>query len=165
MDLALLGFKATGQDCWQYNAKGLTITVHLKTTGRWVATVNGTGWDGTSAQEAMSTVLKKNIQQRMMLIQRTTMDPEPTTPGRARSLSGPPCATSSLTSTLSLPSGSGMREKTVRRLIKRGDLPAFQLGERGQLRIDENELHRYVESQRVRRETLFIAPSEAESEG
>ncbi len=56
-------------------------------------------------------------------------------------------------------------EKTVRRLIKRGDLPAFQLGERGQLRIDENELHRYVESQRVRRETLFVAPSEAESEG
>jgi len=71
MDLALLGFISTGQDTWQYNAKGLTITVHQKTTGRWVATINGTGWDAASAQEALSTVLKKGIQQRMMLIQRT----------------------------------------------------------------------------------------------
>jgi len=36
-----------------------------------VATINGTGWDAASAQEALSTVLKKGIQQRMMLIQRT----------------------------------------------------------------------------------------------
>lgn len=71
MDLALLGFTSSGQDAWQYNAKGLTITVHQKTTGRWVATINGTGWDAASAQEALSTVLKKGIQQRMMLIQRT----------------------------------------------------------------------------------------------
>lgn len=41
-------------------------------------------------------------------------------------------------------------EKTVRRLIKRGDLPAYKLGERGQLRIEEGELERYVLSQRVR---------------
>lgn len=41
-------------------------------------------------------------------------------------------------------------EKTVRRLIKRGDLPAYRLGERGQLRVEERELERYVESQRVR---------------
>lgn len=71
MDLALLGFTTSGQDTWQYNAKGLTITVHQKTTGRWVATINGTGWDAASAQEALSVVVKKGIQQRMMLIQRT----------------------------------------------------------------------------------------------
>ncbi|WP_375757408.1 helix-turn-helix domain-containing protein [Corallococcus exercitus] len=41
-------------------------------------------------------------------------------------------------------------EKTVRRLIKSGDLPAFKVGERGQLRVEEQELERYVESQRVR---------------
>ena len=41
-------------------------------------------------------------------------------------------------------------EKTVRRLIKRGDLPAFKVGDRGQLRVEEAELERYVESQRVR---------------
>lgn len=41
-------------------------------------------------------------------------------------------------------------EKTVRRLIKRGDLPAYRVGERGQLRVEERELERYVESKRVR---------------
>lgn len=41
-------------------------------------------------------------------------------------------------------------EKTVRRLIKRGDLAAYRLGERGQLRVNEDELERYVESQRVK---------------
>jgi excisionase family DNA binding protein len=40
-------------------------------------------------------------------------------------------------------------EKTVRRLIKRGDLPAFKVGDRGQLRVEEQELERYIESQRV----------------
>lgn len=40
-------------------------------------------------------------------------------------------------------------DKTVRRLIKRGDLVAYKLGERGQLRVSERELERYVESQRV----------------
>ena len=41
-------------------------------------------------------------------------------------------------------------EKTVRRLIKRGDLPAFKVGDRGQLRVEEQELQRYIESTRVR---------------
>lgn len=41
-------------------------------------------------------------------------------------------------------------QKTVRRLIKRGDLVAYKLGERGQIRVNEHELERYIESQRVR---------------
>ena len=40
-------------------------------------------------------------------------------------------------------------EKTVRRLIKRGDIEAYKLGERGQLRVKECELERYVEAQIV----------------
>ena len=40
-------------------------------------------------------------------------------------------------------------EKTVRRLIKRGRIPAYKVGERGQLRIKEGDLERYVEAQRV----------------
>ncbi len=40
-------------------------------------------------------------------------------------------------------------ERTVRRLIKRGDLTAYRVGERGQLRVKEPELERYVDSQRV----------------
>lgn len=52
-------------------------------------------------------------------------------------------------------------EKTVRRLIKRGDLPAFKVGDRGQLRVEEAELERYVESQRVRSGDAF-APQEVE---
>lgn len=40
-------------------------------------------------------------------------------------------------------------EKTVRRLIKRGDLSAYKVGDRGQLRVKEGELDRYLESQRV----------------
>ncbi len=50
-------------------------------------------------------------------------------------------------------------EKTVRRLIKRGLLPAFQIGEKGQLRVDEGELHRYIESQRV---APGVSPTQAE---
>ena len=38
---------------------------------------------------------------------------------------------------------------TVRRLIKRGDLVAYKVGERGQLRVKECDLERYVEAQRV----------------
>jgi excisionase family DNA binding protein len=52
-------------------------------------------------------------------------------------------------------------EKTVRRLIKRGDLPAFKVGDRGQLRVEEAELERYVESQRVRAADA-LAPQEVE---
>ena len=40
-------------------------------------------------------------------------------------------------------------EKTVRRLIKRGEIEAYKLGERGQLRVKECELERYVEAQIV----------------
>lgn len=52
-------------------------------------------------------------------------------------------------------------EKTVRRLIKRGDLPAFKVGDRGQLRVEEAELERYVESQRVRAADA-LAPQDVE---
>ncbi len=52
-------------------------------------------------------------------------------------------------------------EKTVRRLIKRGDLPAYKVGDRGQLRVEEQELERYVESQRVR-PTDARSPNEVE---
>jgi excisionase family DNA binding protein len=52
-------------------------------------------------------------------------------------------------------------EKTVRRLIKRGDLPAFKVGDRGQLRVDEQDLERYVESQRVRAADVH-APQDGE---
>ena len=41
-------------------------------------------------------------------------------------------------------------ESTVRRLIKSGHIAAFKVGARGQLRIKENELELYFESQRVR---------------
>jgi len=40
-------------------------------------------------------------------------------------------------------------EKTVRRLIKSGELVAYKVGERGQLRVKEDELERYVEAQRI----------------
>lgn len=53
-------------------------------------------------------------------------------------------------------------EKTVRRLIKRGDLPAFKVGDRGQLRVEEQELERYVESQRVRAADVVVAQQEVE---
>lgn len=39
--------------------------------------------------------------------------------------------------------------KTVRRLIKRGDLVAYKVGDRGQLRIKQRDLEQYVEAQRV----------------
>lgn len=51
-------------------------------------------------------------------------------------------------------------EKTVRRLIKRGDLSAYKLGERGQLRVKEYELERYVEAQRVEVEETAEANAE-----
>ena len=40
-------------------------------------------------------------------------------------------------------------QKTVRRLINRGDLAAYKLGDRGQLRVEQRELERYVEARRV----------------
>lgn len=53
-------------------------------------------------------------------------------------------------------------EKTVRRLIKRGDLPAHRLGERSQLRVEERELERYVESQQVRAADVPVPQQEVE---
>ena len=52
-------------------------------------------------------------------------------------------------------------EKTVRRLIKRGDLSAYKVGERGQLRVKECDLERYLEAQRVE----IGATAEANVEG
>ena len=40
--------------------------------------------------------------------------------------------------------------QTVRRLIKRGALAAYKVGDRGQLRVKECDLERYVEAQRVK---------------
>lgn len=40
--------------------------------------------------------------------------------------------------------------QTVRRLIKCGDLRACQVGARGQFRVEERELERYVEARRVK---------------
>ena len=40
-------------------------------------------------------------------------------------------------------------ESTVRRLIRGGRIAAFKVGDRGQLRVKEHDLERYVESQRV----------------
>jgi excisionase family DNA binding protein len=41
-------------------------------------------------------------------------------------------------------------EKTVRRLVKRGDLPGFKVGGRGLVRIKQEDLDVYLEGQRVR---------------
>lgn len=54
-------------------------------------------------------------------------------------------------------------EKTVRRLIKRGAIVAYKVGERGQLRVKERELERYVETRRV--EIEKAAAPNTESEG
>ena len=43
-----------------------------------------------------------------------------------------------------------LSESTVRRLIKRGLITAYKVGDRGQLRIKEDEVEQYVESHRVR---------------
>lgn len=40
-------------------------------------------------------------------------------------------------------------ERTVRRLIRSGSLAAYKLGDRGQVRIDEEDLVRYLEAQRI----------------
>lgn len=52
-------------------------------------------------------------------------------------------------------------EKTVRRLIKRGDLAAYKVGRRGQLRVEECDLERYLEAQRVE----VGVPPETKEEG
>lgn len=43
-----------------------------------------------------------------------------------------------------------LSEKTIRRLIKRGELVAYRVGDRGQLRVKAADLERYLEGQRVR---------------
>lgn len=48
-------------------------------------------------------------------------------------------------------------ESTIRRLIRGGRIIAFKVGERGQLRVEEKDLERYIESQRIRIEN-FEAP-------
>lgn len=52
-------------------------------------------------------------------------------------------------------------EKTVRRLIKRGDLTAYKVGDRGQLRVKERDLEVYLESQRVSPEETEESTKEA----
>ena len=44
-------------------------------------------------------------------------------------------------------------DSTVRRLIRRGRLAAYKVGDRGQLRVEERDLERYVAAQRVRVES------------
>ena len=41
-------------------------------------------------------------------------------------------------------------QSTVRRMIRRGLITAYKLGDRGQLRIKEDDVEQYVESRRVR---------------
>ncbi len=41
-------------------------------------------------------------------------------------------------------------EKTVRRLVNRGALAGFKVGDRGQLRVMQEHLEAYLETQRVR---------------
>ena len=56
-------------------------------------------------------------------------------------------------------------EKTVRRLIKRGNLAAYKLGERGQLRVKECDLESYVEAQRVEVEVTAEPNTEVTESG
>ena len=53
-------------------------------------------------------------------------------------------------------------EKTVRRLIKRGAIAADWVGERGQLRVKEREIERYLEAQRVEIDKTAAPNSESE---
>lgn len=53
---------------------------------------------------------------------------------------------------LTIPEVAGamkVSESTVRRLIRGGQIPAFKIGDRGQVRVKENELEHYIESQRI----------------
>ena len=40
-------------------------------------------------------------------------------------------------------------EKTIRRLVNRGDLVGFKVGDRGQVRVRSEDLEAYLERQRV----------------
>ena len=52
-------------------------------------------------------------------------------------------------------------EKTVRRLIKRGSIPAYKVGERGQLRVKKRDFEQYVEAQRVEIENTAVPKTES----
>lgn len=54
-------------------------------------------------------------------------------------------------------------QRTVRRLIKRGDLAAYKVGDRGQLRVKERDIEGYLESQRIQIE-LTKGSDETEAE-
>lgn len=41
-------------------------------------------------------------------------------------------------------------EKTIRRLVSRGELAGFKVGDRGQVRVKSEDLEAYLERQRVR---------------
>lgn len=55
--------------------------------------------------------------------------------------------------------------KTVRRLIKRGDLRAYKVGDRGQLRVNELDLEGYLEGQRVHAVEVIDATNESPESG
>ena len=40
-------------------------------------------------------------------------------------------------------------ERTIRRLVNRGDLAGFKVGDRGQVRVKSEDLEAYLERQRV----------------
>ena len=65
-------FTRVNENQWQYNTKGLTVGLTYREGQQyaWQATINGTGFSGTTAKEALDKVLKQAIQQRMMEIQR-----------------------------------------------------------------------------------------------
>ena len=49
-------------------------------------------------------------------------------------------------------------ELTVRRLIRRGLIPAYKLGDRGQFRVKEDDLDNYVESHSSARRIAAMTP-------
>lgn len=53
-------------------------------------------------------------------------------------------------------------KRTVRRLIKRGAIAAYKVGERGQFRVKEEELERYLEAQRVEIEKTTVLNMDSE---
>ena len=54
------------------------------------------------------------------------------------------------------------QEKTIRRLIKRGAIAAYRVGERDQLRVKAGEIERYLEAQRVEIEKMAAPTPESE---
>lgn len=49
-------------------------------------------------------------------------------------------------------------EKTIRRLVSRGDLVGFKVGDRGQLRVKSEDLEAYLERHRVHVRSQADAP-------